>query len=65
MVEWLSSRALLRQPRVSWFKSWAKDMAPLIRPRSGGMPQLEGLIIARCPDMCYQITYHSSKPDSE
>lgn len=23
------------------------------------------LVIARCPDMCYQITYHSSKPDSK
>ena len=32
MAEWLSSRALLRQPRVSLVWILGVDMAPLIRP---------------------------------
>ena len=32
-AEWLSSRALLRRPRVSLVQILGADMAPLVRPR--------------------------------
>ena len=32
LAEWLSSRTLLRQPRVSLVQILGMDMAPLIRP---------------------------------
>ena len=38
VAEWLSSRALLRRPRVSAVQILGVDMAPLIRPCWGGIP---------------------------
>ena len=38
MAEWLSSHALLQQPGVNWFGSWAQTYTPLIKPCCGGVP---------------------------
>ena len=38
MAEWLSSRAPLQGPRDSQVRILGADMAPLIRPRGGGVP---------------------------
>ena len=38
MAEWLSSHAPLWQPRVLPVQILGVDMAPLIRPRRGGVP---------------------------
>ena len=37
MAEWLSLHALLQRPRVSLVWILGVDMAPLIRPRCGGV----------------------------